>query len=126
MGAAARILVDGEQSGDTATLFVDAAHEMTRPLWCHHEDIDVWRGHDLAEVNIEPMCERERIAFLQIGFDIRFVHGALNLVVDENHDDVARLGGLGDCRRLETCLLCLGAPRTAFAQADDDLDTAFL
>ena len=43
---------------------------------------------EFSEVDIEAMCEHQHIAFIQVWFNVFFVHICLQLIVDQNHNDV--------------------------------------
>ena len=70
------------------------------------------------------MGKGEGIARFEIGADIGFVHGLLDLVVDQDHHDVPPLAGLGHIGYLQPFGLGLSAPLATRAQAHHHLDTA--
>src|SRR5689334_11196765 len=61
-----------------------------------HEDINIRRRHDLAEMDVEAVPERNGIARLRVRLDTLCVERGLILVVDEDHDDIRLLAGLSD------------------------------
>ena len=126
MGPPGGVLLDGEQTRNAAALAVHPPHEMAGPLGSDHEDVDVGRGDDLAEVDVEAVGEGEGVTGLEVGTDVGFVDAALDLVVDQDHDHVAGAGGLGHGGHLQAGALGLGPPGAALAEADDDGDAALL
>ena len=64
------------------------------------------------------MGKGQSVALHQVGGDILLVDIGLHLVVDEHHDDVGPLGGLGHGLDGETGLLGVGPVLGALPQAD--------
>ena len=58
-------------------------------------------GHDLAEVDVEPVRAEQQVAGPEVRLDVAGVDVALDLVGQEDVDQVAGLGGLGGRDRLE-------------------------
>ena len=67
------------------------------------------------------MGKGDGLAGGEVGGNVLLVHIGLILIVDEDHDDVGGLGGLGDGHHLEAVLLGHGPGLAALAQADDDV-----
>lgn len=84
----------GDEAGHAFALDILAADGMARTLRRDHEHVDVRGRHDLAEMDVEAMGEGQGLAGGQVGLDVLLVHIGLALVVDEDHDDVGRLGGV--------------------------------
>src|SRR5699024_9398708 len=57
----------------------------------------------------------------QVGGDILLIHIGLGLVVNQDHDDVGRLGGLGHSHDVEAVGFGHGPGLAALAQAHDDV-----
>ena len=78
---------------------------MAGALGGDHGHVHVGGGHDLLEVDVEAVGKHQHVARLQVGSDVPLVHVGLDLVVDQDHHDVAPLGGLGDGHDLQPGLL---------------------
>ena len=76
-------------------------------------------GLDLAVVDVEAVGEGQSLASGEVGGDVLLIHIGLTLVVDEDHDDIGNLGGLGGLHNGEAVLLCHGPALAALVQADD-------
>ena len=74
-------------------------------------------GHNLLEVDVEAVGKHQHIALLQIGGDILLIDGGLHLVIDQHHDDVAPLGGVGHGHHLQTGILGVLPVLRALTQA---------
>src|SRR5262249_37614525 len=120
----ARILMYRQQARNTATLRILRSYQMTGTFGSHHEHIDGRGRHDLPEMDIKTVTEREVRSRLQIWADLLSIDCRLRLIRCEDHDHIGRLHGIGDRHDLEPALLRL-APGTAFAKADHDRHTAF-
>jgi hypothetical protein len=65
-------------------------------------------GLDLVEVDVEAVREEQRVAGLEVRRDLLAVDGALHLVGQQDHHEVAGLGGLGDLEHPQAGGLGLG------------------
>jgi hypothetical protein len=54
-GLAAGVLLDGDEAGDAAALDEFAADEVAGALGGDHDDVDVLRGLDVLEVDVEAV-----------------------------------------------------------------------
>ena len=90
---------------------------MAGALGGSHEHVHALGGHDLLIADIEAMGEGQGLALGHVGGDALLVHVGLDLVIDQDHDDVAPLGGLLDGLHLQTGLLGVGPVLRALAQA---------
>ena len=72
------------------------------------------------------MGEGQGLAGGQVGLDAVLIQGGLLLVIDEDHDDVGGLGGLGSGHDGHALGLGLGPALGAVVQAHDDVDAALL
>ncbi len=72
------------------------------------------------------MAEEEEVAGLDALGDLVLPDLAVQLVGDEDHDEVAALGGLGDADDLEALVAGLLGRRRVVAQADYDVDARVL
>ena len=75
---------------------------MSGALRCDHCNVNVSRGNDAAEVNVEAVCEHEHIAGFEVRLDIFLVELSLLLIVDEDHDDVSLLCSFSGCVNLKS------------------------
>src|SRR5262249_16915335 len=70
---ARRILFDGHQHRYSTALLELTPDEVSWPLWCDHADVDTRRRLDVAEPDVEPVSEEQRVAVHQVRFDRFFV-----------------------------------------------------
>ena len=125
-GVAGGVLLDGDETGDAATLGVGATHEMTRSLGGGHHDIDAGGRHDAVEADVEAMGEEDGVAVGEVRGDLRLVHRLLLGVRKQDHDGVGPLRGLRDRHHGQALGLGLGLRGGTVAQADDHVDARFL
>ena len=97
---------------------------MAGTLGSSHKDVHVGGRHDLLVADVEAVREGDGLALSQVGRDVLLVHIRLSLVVDEDHDDVGGLGGLGHGYNLEAVLFRHGPGFAALAQANDHVAAA--
>ena len=116
---AGSVLIDGDEVGHALALQILAADGVTRALRRDHHHVDVLRRLDAAEVDVEAVRKREDHAGAQIRLDVLVVHRRLLLVVDEDHDHVGDLGGLGRGHNGQPGRLGLLPALAAFIQRDD-------
>ena len=89
MRVPARVLVHGEQRRRAAALDEHLAHAMARRLRRDHRDVDASRGGvDLAEADVEPVREHQRLAGGQMRRDVLAVERGCAVSGVEHHDDV--------------------------------------
>ena len=105
MGLAGGVLLHGQQAGHALAVHIGGADGVAGALGGDHQHVHVGGRHDLLEVDVEAVGEHQGVAGLQVGGDVRLVDVGLDLVVDQHHDDVAPLGGLGDGLDLEAGVL---------------------
>jgi hypothetical protein len=91
-----------------------------------HADVDAGRRLDLVEVDGEAVGEEEQVAGGDPVGDLRLPDLRLPLVGEENHDDVAAAGGVGDAEDFESRGFGLGTAGRVGTQADDDVDARVL
>ena len=65
-----RVLCDGDQTRNALAFLVDAADQVAGAFGRDHEDVHALRRHDLAEVDVEAVAERDGVAALQVGRDV--------------------------------------------------------
>ena len=123
LAVAVGVLVDGDQRGNTLAVDELTTHQVPRAFRRHHRDGDVARRLDQIEVDVEPVPEEQRIAILQVGFDLVLEDVGLRGVGRQQHDHVGPLGHLG--RRVDGQALLLDlCPRLrALFQPDPHLDS---
>jgi hypothetical protein len=96
---------------------------VTRPLRRDHPDVDALGRADLAEVDVEAVRERERVALLEVGLDVLAVHPGLLGVGQQHHDDVGFLHRLGGGEHAQPGLFGLGPRARTLAQPHPHVDT---
>ena len=65
-GGAGGVLLDGNDDRDAAAGDVLAAHQVAGTLGCDHADVDVGRRLDVAETDVEPVAEEQRVSGAQV------------------------------------------------------------
>ena len=121
IGLAGGVLLHGDQAGHALARHILAADGVAGALGGRHEHVHIRGGLDLLEADVEAVGEGDGLAGGEVGGDVLLVHIRLGLVVDEDHDDIRQLGGLGHGIDLEAVLLGHGPALAALAQADDDV-----
>ena len=102
---------------------------MAGALGGDHDDIDVLRGGDGLEVDVEAVGESQGLALGHVGGHLLVVDVGAQLVGHQHHDHVAGLGGLLHFHHLKVGmvggkLLRLGPVARALAQAHHHVDAA--
>ena len=108
----------GEQRRHTAPLLELAADEVARSLRRDQHDIEVLARLDLLKVHVEPVCEQQRRAFVDVS-EHGFVQVLLGKVRCQHRDEgcaLDRIDRLGDRE------LVLFGPLEAVTLADADHD----
>ena len=116
------VLVDGDEGGDADAFGVEFADAVTGGFGSDHGDIDIGRGHDGAEVDVEAVGEHESLAGGHVGSDLIVIEVGLYVIGHEDHDDVRDLSGVGRGEDLEAGSFGLGDTPAAGGEADDDID----
>ena len=124
IGLAGGILLHGNQAGHALACHILGTNRVAGALGRSHEHVHVGGRHDLLIADIEAMGKGNGLALGQIGGDILLIHIGLGLVVDQNHDDIGSLGGLGDGHDREAVLFRHGPGLAALAQANNDVAAA--
>ena len=97
------ILLNCDQGGNAAACFKFSADGVAGTLGSNHCHVDTLRCGDVAEADIEAVCEEQCVAGLQVGFDAFCVDLCLDLVRGQNHNDVCFC-----------CCFCNGCDSQAF------------
>ena len=88
LSLAGRVLVDRNERRDTLAVDELAADQVARALRCDHADGDVGRRLDEPEVDVEAMAEEQRVALVEVRFDVLGEDLGLAGVRRQQHDDV--------------------------------------
>ena len=114
-----RILMNRYQTRYTFARLILTSYSMPGSFRSDHGNIYVLRRHDLIEMNVKAMGKHEHVAFFQIRLNILFVHGSLQFIVDQDHDDICLLCSLGGCIYLKALFLCTLPGSAALIKPDD-------
>jgi hypothetical protein len=95
---------------------------VARPLRGDHADVDAGRRLDVAEPDVEPVPEEERVAVGDVGRDGLGVEMALDVVRDEDHDHVRFLDGLRRRHDAQALRLGLRPALAVLGEPDPDVD----
>ena len=127
LGLPGAVLEDRDERRHALALDVEAADHVPGALGRDHDDIDVLRRLDQAEMDAEAVAEEERTCpCVRFGRDVLLVDAGLLHVGQADHDDVGAAHGLGGVENLEAVLLGDRAGLGAGIEADDDLAAAVL
>src|SRR4051812_29615355 len=96
---------------------------MTGTLWRDHAHVDVGRRRDVAEADVEPVREENRVTVFDVGLDRLRVNLALGRVGREHHHEVSLRAGVE--RRQDAKSLGLGGSTRLgrLGQTDAYVDT---
>ena len=121
-GVARGILLDRDEGRHAAAFGEGTAHEMAGALRRNHDHVDAFGCSDPTEPNVETVRECERISGFEVRRNVGVVDRLLFRVGGEQHDDVGRLGRVGDVHHGEASSLGLRPRRRALPQPDDHID----
>ncbi len=118
--------MDSHQTGNSLACLIFTSHGMSRSLRRNHGHIHVCGGNNLSEMNIEAMGEHQHISLFQVRFDVLLVHGSLQFIVDQDHNDICLLCSF--CRRIyfKALCFCFCPGSGAFIQTDNDVASGLL
>src|SRR5205823_6446019 len=112
------------QAGCATALGEDFAHAVAGRFGRDHRHVYGIRGLDLPEANVEAMREHQRIAGLEVRFDVPLVDLSLDRVWDQDHGDLGRLDRIRHAHHGQAVGFGLGFGFAALVQADHDLNAA--
>ena len=90
------VLMHRDQHRHTAALCIGAAHGMPRRFGRDHHHVQICPRRDLAIMNIEPVRERQRGAFLDIGRYILTIDFGDVFIGHQHHYKIRTFHGLAD------------------------------
>ena len=122
-GPAARVLRDGDDGRCAVALGVETPDDVAGTLRRDHDHVVSFGRRDAPVVDVEPVCEEERRARLEIRRDLLLVELRLRAVGHEEGDELCAAHRVGERRHRQAGLLGGGCGRTSLAQADDHVDT---
>ena len=114
------ILLHSHQAGHALAVDIQAANGMTRTLGSSHEHVYVCGRYDLLVADVEAVSKCDCLAGSQVGADVLLVDVGSALVVDQDHDDISSLGGVGNGHDGEAVLGRL-VPGLSMTQTDDNI-----
>ena len=120
------ILMNRHQTRNTFACLILASHGMSRSLGGDHRNIHILRRHDLIKMNIEAVSEHQHVALLQIRLNILLIHGSLQLVIDQNHDDIRFFCSFSSRIHLKALLLGALPGSASLVKTDDDVTSGLL
>src|SRR5581483_8485790 len=120
------VLGNRHQRGHALTLDIKAPDHVARALGRDHDDVDVRRRLDQAEMDAQAVGKQQAFAGREVGGDILFVNARLLHVGQADHDDVGATHGLAGVENLESVLGRDGPRLGAGIKADDDLAAGVL
>ena len=120
------VLLSADKARNACTFLINTANHVTRTLRSDHDDIDICRRLDIAEVDIEAMSESERIARVQVRSDALLVDLCLLLVGSEDHDKICFLCSISNGHDLEACFFSSLPGLGTFTQTNAHVATRIL
>ena len=90
-----RILFNCEQGRNSLPVLVLPAHGVAWPLGSDHHHIDISRGLDQFEADVETVGKAQNLPTLEVGSDFFLVNVLLEFIGKQHHDPVRLGGGLG-------------------------------
>ena len=127
VGVAGRVLMNGEEAGNTAAANIFSADSVARALGRDHQAVDVAARLDQVEVDVQAVREGNGGAGTNVGGYLVAINIGLQLVRGQHHDHVAPCGSFGNIHHLEACIGRLGAAGGVGTKRDGDFcDTAVL
>src|ERR671910_1538256 len=121
-GVAGGVLLDRDEHRHAAPVGELATHQVTRPLGRDHAHVDAGRRLHVAEPDVEPVSEEQRVAVDEVRLHRLGVQVALHVVRREDHDQVGLLARLERRDHAQALRLGLGATLRALGQADPHVD----
>src|SRR6185437_11836489 len=118
------VLVNGDQSGNSAAFGVHAANQVAGSFGRDHDNINICGRDDGFEMNAEAVGEREHFALRESWPDVLLEEVRLGLVGGKNLEPIGFLGGLGWRQNGEAIRFSLGGAATARIQTNNDVVTA--
>ena len=88
--------MDGEQARHAGAALIFRAHGMARTFRRDHHHVEIGARLDQVEMDVEPVREHQRRAFLHVGVQLVVIDVGLQFVGREHHHHVGPFGGLGD------------------------------
>ena len=124
VGLAGGVLVNRDKPRHAGAPGEYLAHAVPRRLGGHHGDIHAFGRFDGLVVNAEAVGEHQSLARQQVWHDGLLVNLRLQVVGNQHHDDVRRLGRLRHGADFQTFGFGLGPALAALVQADHDIQPA--
>ena len=123
-GAAGRVVVDGDKTGNAAAFCELAPHRVAGPFGSHHDNVDALLRSDQVEMNVQAVGKSDGRSFPNVVVDVVPVRLRLKFIGHGKHDEVAPCGGLGDAHDLQSFGFRFLGGRRAGAQGHDDAASA--
>ena len=101
------VLIHGDEVRHALALEVLAADGVARALRGDHDDVDVLRGLNAAEMNVKAVGERKCFTLGKVGLDAFLIKLSLLFVVDKNHNNVSLSRRFGRGHNRKTLRLSL-------------------
>ena len=111
-----------DQRWYSAAFGVGAAHQVTRALRCHHDDVDALRWVNALVTNVETVCECKSLAIYKVWLNAFFVDLLLLGVWSKDHDQVGILRSIGNAHHLEASGLGFCLRRRTVTQANNHIN----
>ena len=127
---ACEILFDTDQGRNALAFGIRGTNNMSRALRRNHDDINVLGRFDKLEMNVEAMCECERIAFLHMRSDKLVIDIGSSFIRYQHHYNITRFCSTFDVHdpevRMGLCKFFRLLPVSAsLTQTNDNIHAAF-
>src|SRR4029079_17024140 len=109
---AARVLCDRHEARGGRAGLEELAYAVAGPLGRDHDHVVTRAGLDLAEVDVEAVCEEDGGTGFEVWLDLALEDAFLHMVGQEDRDEPGALYGLGNRLHRQSGFLG-GRPRLA-------------
>ena len=101
------VLLNSNKARNTLACLILTAHGVTGTFGRNHNDVDILRGLDAAEMNVESVSKSQSLALCEVRLDALLIELCLLFIVDKNHDKIGVGGSFGGGHNLQSLCLCL-------------------
>ena len=124
------ILLYADQGRAAFAFRVQAADNVAGALGSDHDNVNIFRGNNGLEMDVEAVCKSQCLALGHVGGNLAVVDVSAQFIGNQHHNNIAGLGSLFNFHHLKVfmgCskLGCLFPVGRALAQADNNVHAAF-
>ena len=116
--------MDGQKARYAAATHIFRTHSMARPLWCHHQAINIGTRFNQIEMHIQPVGKSNRRTGTDIAVNVITVDIGLQFIRCQHHDEITPGSGLGNIHDFKAGISRLGAARRIRTQRNRNIGNA--